>query len=131
MTAADPVVGALDRAAHPLRTVEPVGDTRDLRPRGRMVGDARVVGLGEATHSSYDFFTLRHRVFRHLVEREGFRTSGPRLNSYVVHGLRNTEEYLRLVEWMRAYNARRAACSCTAPCARPWRPWAAVRGTAR
>ncbi|MFF1295767.1 MULTISPECIES: hypothetical protein [unclassified Streptomyces] len=39
-----------------------------------MIGDARVVGLGEATHSSHDFFALKDRVFRHLVEEKGFRT---------------------------------------------------------
>ncbi|MBG0850737.1 erythromycin esterase family protein [Streptomyces spinoverrucosus] len=123
------VVGALDRAAHPLRAVEPGGDTSDLRALDRMIGDARVVGLGEATHSSHDFFALKHRVFRHLVEEKGFRTfaleapwsTGLRLNEYVLHGKgdprrimrdefqrdylwwHNTD-YLRLVEWMRAYN---------------------------
>ncbi|WP_460071859.1 hypothetical protein [Streptomyces sp. YKOK-I1] len=33
-----------------------------------MVGDARVVGLGEATHGSPAFFALKDRVFRHLAE---------------------------------------------------------------
>ncbi|MBD0420138.1 erythromycin esterase family protein [Streptomyces sp. TRM S81-3] len=128
---ATPVVAALDRAAHPLRTVEPGGDTRDLRPLDRMTGDARVVGLGEATHSSHDFFSLKDRVFRHLVEAKGFRTfaleapwsTGLRLDEYVVHGkgdprriMRdefqrdylwwNNTDFLRLVEWMRAYNVR-------------------------
>lgn len=125
------VVGALDRAARPLRTVEPGGDSRDLRPLGRMIGDARVVGLGEATHGSHDFFALKDRVFRHLVREKGFRTfaletpwsTGLRLNDYVLHGegdprrvMReefqrdylwwNNTDYLRLVEWMRAYNVR-------------------------
>ncbi len=125
------VVAALDRAAHPLRSVEPGGDTRDLRPLDRMVGDARVVGLGEATHGSHDFFALKDRVFRRLVEEKGFRTfvleapwsTGLRLDAYVVHGegdprriMReefqrdyrwwNTTDHLRLIEWMRAYNVR-------------------------
>ncbi|WP_031485544.1 erythromycin esterase family protein [Streptomyces bicolor] len=125
------VVESLDRAAHPLRTVEPGGDTGDLRPLDRMIGQARVVGLGEATHGSHDFFALKDRVFRHLVEEKGFRTfaleapwsTGARLNDYVVHGkgdprrvMReefqrdylwwNNTDYLRLVEWMRAYNVR-------------------------
>ncbi|MGW3284902.1 erythromycin esterase family protein [Streptomyces sp. NPDC001002] len=123
------VVDALDRAAHPLRTVEPGGDTRDLSPLDRMIGGARVVGLGEATHSSHDFFALKDRVFRHLVAEKGFRTfaleaswsTGLRLDDYVVHGkgdprriMReefqrdylwwNNAEYLQLVEWMRSYN---------------------------
>lgn len=125
------VVGALEGAARPLRTVEPGGDSRDLRPLGRMIGDARVVGLGEATHGSHDFFALKDRVFRHLVREKGFRTfaletpwsTGLRLNDYVLHGkgdprrvMReefqrdylwwNNTDYLRLVEWMRAYNVR-------------------------
>ncbi|MFK0115578.1 erythromycin esterase family protein [Streptomyces sp. NPDC090994] len=124
-------VAALDRAAHPLRTVEPGGDTRDLRPLGEMTGDARVVGLGEATHSTHDFFALKDRVFRHLVTERGFRTfaleaswsTGLRLDDYVVHGrgdprriMRdefqrdylwwNNTDYLKLVEWMRRYNVR-------------------------
>ncbi|MEU1406535.1 erythromycin esterase family protein [Streptomyces sp. NPDC005728] len=130
-TARDAVVAALDRAARPLRTVEPGGADGDLRPLDRMVGGARVVGVGEATHSSHDFFALKDRLFRHLVEEKGFRTfaleasrsTGQRLDAYVVHGtgdprriLReefqrdylwwNNTDYLRLVEWMRAYDVR-------------------------
>ncbi|MFD5054247.1 erythromycin esterase family protein [Streptomyces tendae] len=122
---------AAERVAHPLRTTGPYGDQADLRPLGRMVDGAKVVGLGEATHSSHEFFTLKHRVLRYLVEHEGFRTfaletswsSGLRLDAYVRKGegdprriMReefqdtyawwNTEEYLALIEWMRAYNVR-------------------------
>jgi erythromycin esterase len=129
--ASSAVVTALERAAHPLRTVEPGRDSSDLRALDRMIGDARVVGVGEATHSSHDFFALKHRVFQHLVEAEGFRTfaleapwsTGLRLDAYVLHGtgdprriLReefqrdyrwwNNTDYLKLIEWMRAYNVR-------------------------
>ncbi|MCT9078212.1 erythromycin esterase family protein [Streptomyces fulvoviolaceus] len=130
-----PTVGtALDRAAHPLRTVEPGGDTRDLRALDRMIGGAEVVGLGEATHSSHDFFALKDRVFRHLVEEKGFRTfaleapwsTGLRLNDYVLYGKGeprrifreefqrdylwwNNTHYLRLIDWMRAYNVHHPA----------------------
>ncbi|MFI5531790.1 erythromycin esterase family protein [Kitasatospora sp. NPDC051853] len=77
---------ALDRVAQPLRTTDPTGGTADLRPFGRMVGDARVVALGEASHSSHEFFTLKHRVLRYLVEEKGFRAfhnSHIALQSYV------------------------------------------------
>ncbi|MGW5695299.1 erythromycin esterase family protein [Streptomyces asiaticus] len=125
------VVDVLDHAARPLRTVEPGGDTRDLYTLDRMIGDARVVGLGEATHSSHDFFALKARVLRHLVGEKGFRTfaleapwsTGLRLNAYVLHGkgdLRdimreefqrdylwwNNTDYLELLQWMRAYNVQ-------------------------
>ncbi|MEV6671594.1 erythromycin esterase family protein [Streptomyces sp. NPDC051162] len=129
---ADPV-SALTRAARPLRTTDPTGDLRDLRPLGAMVGDATVVGLGEATHGSHEFFANKHRVFRYLVEEKGFTTfaleanwsAGVRLDDYVVHGrgdarqimaeefqnayrMWNNREYLDLIEWMRAYNTTHA-----------------------
>ncbi|WP_051722614.1 erythromycin esterase family protein [Streptomyces albus] len=123
------VLRALERAAHPLRSTGPYGDTRDLRALSRAVGDARVVGLGEATHGSREFLTMKHRVFRHLVAEKGFRTfsleapwsTGTRLNDYVLHGkgdprrimdeefrgvykLMDKAEYLELFAWMRAHN---------------------------
>ncbi|WP_372404239.1 erythromycin esterase family protein [Streptomyces luteireticuli] len=128
-TAGDRVVRAVERAAHPLRSTEPSAPDGDLRPLDRMIGDARVVGMGEATHSSHDFFTLKQRTFRHLVRDKGFRTyaleapwsTGLRLNDYVLHGkgdprrimredfqdaylFWNTREYLSLLTWMRSWN---------------------------
>ncbi|NLG60312.1 MAG: erythromycin esterase family protein [Gammaproteobacteria bacterium] len=94
-----------------------------------MVGDAEVVGLGEATHGSRDFFRMKHRVLRYLVEHKGFRSfslelpwsSGVRVNEYVLYGkgdleriareefqgsyrMWHNQDYLNLIEWMRAYN---------------------------
>ncbi|MFI8404651.1 erythromycin esterase family protein [Streptomyces sp. NPDC085463] len=129
-TAASPTPeAALGRVAHPLRTTEPRSGPADLRPFGRMVGDARVVGLGEATHSSHEFFTAKHRVFRYLVEEKGFRafaleapwSTGLRLDAYLLHGEGDLErimdeefqgtyrwwnnaEYRDLFQWIRAYN---------------------------
>ncbi|WP_116951674.1 erythromycin esterase family protein [Jiangella endophytica] len=128
-SAGDAVVAALDRHGHRLRSTEPHGDLDDLRPFGRLIGDAVVVGLGEATHNSREFFTMKHRVFRYLVRTRGFRTfsqevhaaAGLRIDDYVVSGkgdirqimreefqsstrLWHTQEYLALFEWMRAYN---------------------------
>ncbi|MFI2410270.1 erythromycin esterase family protein [Streptomyces sp. NPDC018947] len=122
---------ALGRVAHPLRTTEPHGGLADLRPFGRMVGDARVVGLGEATHSSHEFFTVKHRVFRYLVEEKGFRafaleapwSTGLRLDAYLLRGegdlkqimdeefqgtyqFWNNAEYRDLLQWMRTYNVK-------------------------
>ncbi|MGW0906392.1 erythromycin esterase family protein [Streptomyces sp. NPDC002853] len=122
----DPVP-AIERAAHPLRSTDPGGSTKDLRPMGRMVGDASVVGLGEATHGSHEFFTMKDRVFRYLVEEKGFTTfsqevswtTGLRFDAYVRGGQGDvralvhkelvktpwdTEEYVELLTWMRTYN---------------------------
>ncbi|MEW2393369.1 erythromycin esterase family protein [Streptomyces venezuelae] len=116
----DQPLSALRQRARPLG---------DLDAVVRMVGDARVVGLGEASHSGHEFFTLKQRTFKKLVATRGFTTfaleaswsTGLRLDAYVVHGVGdpaeimreefqgqyvfwNTEEYLDLIRWMRHYN---------------------------
>ncbi|HEX2221723.1 MAG TPA: erythromycin esterase family protein [Candidatus Limnocylindria bacterium] len=37
-----------------------------------MIGDARVVAIGESSHYNREFLQLRHRLTRYLVERHGF-----------------------------------------------------------
>lgn len=82
---ADAPVRALARSAEPLR---------DLRPLEKAVGSATIVGVGEATHGSSEFFTTKHRLFRYLVEHQGFTTyaleanwsAGLRLNDHVLYG---------------------------------------------
>ncbi|WP_370217679.1 erythromycin esterase family protein [Kitasatospora sp. GAS1066B] len=92
-----------------------------------MVGDAKVVGLGEATHGSHEFFALKDRVFRYLVEQKGFTTfalemswsAGLRIDDYLQHGNGDArqvvhetmagspwdrEEFVTLVQWMRDHN---------------------------
>jgi erythromycin esterase len=124
----DPV-RALNRAAYPIYSTEATGSLRDLRPLNRMVGNASVVGIGEATHNSREFFTLRDRIFRSLVAKKGFTTfghetswsTGVSLDRYITTGvgnpreimrrefqasyqLWNVREYLQQIEWMREYN---------------------------
>jgi erythromycin esterase len=99
----------------------------DMLPLREMVGAARVVSLGEATHGTREFFQLKHRMLEFLVEEMGFdvfaiEAAMPEafaVNEYVLHGTGdaagalaglyfwtwNTEEVLALIEWMRRYNA--------------------------
>ncbi|MFH8439328.1 erythromycin esterase family protein [Streptomyces sp. NPDC018007] len=120
-------VRALESAAHPLRSTEPGGSTADLRALSSMIGNAKVVGLGEATHGSHEFFTMKERVFRHLVEKKGFTTfslemgwaSGLQVEEYLQSGKGDVrkiakealggspwerEEFLSLIGWMRDHN---------------------------
>ncbi len=124
-----PVVRALEHAAHPLRSTDPGGRTTDLRALGEMVGDAEVAGLGEATHGSHEFFAMKERVFRHLVEEKGFTTfalemswtAGLRIDEYLQGGEGTArqvaeetlagspwerEEFVSLIAWMREHNRR-------------------------
>ncbi|SEE22133.1 erythromycin esterase family protein [Streptomyces sp. TLI_105] len=123
------VVRSLERVAHPLRATDPGGRTADLRALSSMVGDAKVVGLGEATHGSHEFFAMKERTFRHLVEERGFTTfalemswsAGLRIDEYLQGGPGDPrqiaeatlagspwerEEFVSLIGWMREHNRR-------------------------
>ena len=105
------------------------GARADYDPLFRMIGDARVVLLGEATHGTHEFYRERARITRRLIEEHGFTALAVeadwpetyRVNRYV-HGegssaaealsgferfpgwmWRNTD-VVELVDWMRAYN---------------------------
>ncbi len=99
---------------------------RDLLPLKQMIGDARVVALGEATHGTGEFFQTKRRILEFLVEEMGFNAlamevnapEAERINAYVQHGAGdpaqllgglnvwpwNTHEFLETIEWMRAYD---------------------------
>jgi erythromycin esterase len=118
-------------AAHAtlLDDTEPDTDLGDLAVLDDRLADARFVGLGEATHGTREFFQLKHRFVRYLVEEHGCRAFALEANfsetlaidNYVVHGegdLRealdsiyfwtwNVESVLALVEWLREFNADR------------------------
>ena len=121
------VVDTIREHAVPLVSTEAGHGFADLEPLAGLVGDARVVALGEATHGTREFFQLKHRVFEYLAERLGFTVFAIEANQpearaidrYVQGGdgdpeellagiyfwTWDTEEVLDLIEWMRRYNA--------------------------
>lgn len=110
-----------------LATVEPSTDFADLQPLKRIIGDARLVALGEATHGTHEFSAMKHRLVRFLITEMGFTTFAleaglpecDRIDDYVgggggdpvalLRGLElwpwRTEEMRDMIDWMRAYNA--------------------------
>ncbi|HEX6886057.1 MAG TPA: erythromycin esterase family protein, partial [Planctomycetota bacterium] len=120
------VVRWIAETARPLASLEPGADAADLEPLRAIVGKARIVALGEATHGSHEFFAFKRRALEFLVRELGFTdfametdwTAALAANDYVEHGrgdldgavralspLWRTEEYRGLLEWLRAWNA--------------------------
>ena len=70
---------------------DPELPTADLEPFRALVGKATVVGLGESVHTSGGYYETKHRLFRYLVEKLGFRViafetpwlDGETANAYV------------------------------------------------
>lgn len=57
---------------HALAALDLEAPLDDLAPLADIVGSARVVGLGESSHHVREFYQVRHRMLRFLVERCGF-----------------------------------------------------------
>lgn len=101
----------------------PAGDLRKLDPHFTKV---RLVGMGESTHGTREFFTMRHRFFQYLVEVHNFNTFFMEaevtdcfvINKYIRGDHSNlmqamaslkfwpwkTEEMKALIIWMRKHN---------------------------
>jgi protein-L-isoaspartate(D-aspartate) O-methyltransferase len=104
-------------------------DTAELEPLLRRIGDARVVLLGEATHGTSEFYRMRERISRELIERKGFSfiaiegdwPDAARVDHYVRHAeyppsewtafarfplwMWRNEEVASFIEWLRTRNA--------------------------
>lgn len=126
-TSADPVVRWIQQNAFPLGTVDPGGSDADLAPFQQIVGQASIVGLGEATHGTHEFYQVKARLAEFLISHMGFTTfimennwgTSQRIDAYIndgpgainavmqvnLFGSWQTQEYRALLEWMRVYNA--------------------------
>lgn len=54
-------------AAHPL-----VGEREDYDPLLKMIGDARLVLIGEASHGTHEFYRERAQITKRLIKEKGF-----------------------------------------------------------
>jgi len=113
--------------AHPLKSVVAESGFEDLQPFREIIGNARIVSMGEATHGTREVFQMKHRMLEFLVKEMGFTVLGIEasfpdcltINDYVLTGKGNlgqvldaqgfwtwnTEEVAAMIEWMRRYNA--------------------------
>ncbi|MGB0524869.1 MAG: erythromycin esterase family protein [Flammeovirgaceae bacterium] len=89
-------------------------------------GNSRIVALGESTHGTSEFFTLKYQVFRYAVEQLGFRVFAlednqlacEKVNQYVLGKLDiraeeamshlfavwYTQEMKAMIEWIKEWN---------------------------
>jgi protein-L-isoaspartate(D-aspartate) O-methyltransferase len=101
------VVRAIGQAAEPFESIE----RANLKPLLDRIGDARVVLIGEASHGTSEFYRMRERISRELIEKKGFNfvaiegdwPDAARVDHYVRH--RNTPPtewtaFARFPVWM-------------------------------
>jgi len=110
----------------PFTTLYPGVNDAELAPLQKIVGNARIVGLGEGTHGTSEFFRMKSRIISYLARNMGFTIfaieanmpEAYQMNNYVVNGVGdpqqlltgmyfwtwNTQEVLDMVTWMRQFN---------------------------
>jgi protein-L-isoaspartate(D-aspartate) O-methyltransferase len=105
-------------------------DSADLDPLLQRIGAARIVLLGEASHGTSEFYRMRARISRELIERKGFSfvaiegdwPDAARIDHYVRHAEYAPSEWTafarfprwmwrngdvrNFVDWLRAHNAK-------------------------
>ncbi len=123
------IVRDLTNLSHPFNTVVAGNGFDDLAFLDSMIGDARIVSLGEASHGTAEFFQMKHRILEYLVEKKGFTVfaiegnwpEALAANRYINSGEGDaasalaamyfwtwqTQEVRAMLDWMRDYNAKR------------------------
>jgi len=89
ISSTDPLPGLMAARCEPFASVS----SADLAPLLRRIGDAKVVLIGEATHGTSEFYRMRARITRELIEHHGFRCvaaeadwpDAARIDRYVRH----------------------------------------------
>ncbi|MFI6910034.1 erythromycin esterase family protein [Nonomuraea sp. NPDC050394] len=119
------------------RSLDPMDPLDDLEPLLDLVGDARVVAIGESSHHVREFYLLRHRLLRFLVERRGFTVyalEAPFTDAHTIdawvrggagtveqvasagidHGMGDCREMHDLLRWMREHERPLRFAGCLA-----------------
>lgn len=81
--------GLISRSGEAFETVE----NADLEPLMERIGEARVVLIGEASHGTSEFYSMRARITKRLIEEKGFKIvaveadwpDAARIDHYVRH----------------------------------------------
>jgi erythromycin esterase-like protein len=116
-----------DRLIIPINSVYPSSNTSDIASLSASFSDKSIVALGESTHGTSEFVTLRHRMIQYMVEHLNFRviaieanfTAADSINEYILGGqgsaknavksikqswVYDNQEFFQLVEWLREFN---------------------------
>jgi erythromycin esterase len=122
------VTAWLKQHSFPVKYIEAGNGFSDLQSLKKILQDVQVIGLGEATHGTHEFFKMKHRLVEFLVTQMGFTafvlessySNCQPINDYILTGKGDRaevltdqgymawdiEEFSAMLDWIRAYNEK-------------------------
>ncbi|WP_185147191.1 erythromycin esterase family protein [Chryseobacterium sp. KBW03] len=117
----------ISKFIYPIKTFNPdERDYRDLLILNKLIGNSKIVGLGESTHGSSEIYQMKYRISEYLIANKDFNVFSLEanmpesflMNQYIQEEKGNpkdilkgmyfwlwqTEETLTFVEWLKNYN---------------------------
>ncbi len=120
------VISWIQQNAIAIQYVEAGHDFTDLQGLKEVLKDVKVVGLGEATHGTREFFQVKHRLLEFLVREMNFNAFALEasyaacqpINDYILYDkgyvatvltgqgyvVWDTDEMTKMIDWLREYN---------------------------
>lgn len=120
------MISWIQKNAIPIKYVEAGNSFEDLQPLKGVLKEVKVVGLGEATHGTREFFQFKHRMLEFLVKEMNFNgfaleasySACQPINDYVLYGKGDlatvltgqgyspwdNEDFSEMIDWIRTYN---------------------------
>jgi len=121
------LITELNKVVIPIETISPDSNFTDIEILVPLLKDSELIGLGEATHGTHEFFVFKHRLIKLLSTQADFKifvieadfAGSQTMNNYVLYGdgdpfnalykmgvgVWMTNEFVEMVEWMRQYNS--------------------------
>jgi erythromycin esterase len=117
----DKIVKSLNKIIVPINTFQPDSNFQDISFLKEILKDKSIIGLGEATHGTHEFFLYKDRLIRFLITNLNFKAIAfesdfatvLNLNGYIngeidemcfSGGFPATEEIKSMLKWLKESN---------------------------
>jgi len=121
----DEMVELINSVVTPIFSSNPIVNFSELEVLDQL-SETRIIGMGEASHGTKEFFEMKHKMLRYFVEQHGYRGiimeadfgECLKANQYILHNIGTiedvledmhfwtwrTEEVKEMMQWMNSYN---------------------------
>jgi erythromycin esterase len=97
-----PIVGSINKISNEIKNTTLSAPHQDIETIWKSFGKSSIIGLGEGSHGTSDFFKIKNRIIKYGIEEKGFKlilmeesfSNILKLNDYVKSGNGSAAEAL-------------------------------------